>query len=257
MATKTNLAHLEQQCARYTQEQQQLEKELATLQQAIKTDIVDQSVLSIVEKQFERRKEYYQKFNAQGAWLQEELANLEQKNQMVHDDDNPSCPLCEQNLSATRKKFLKKKFETNEQFLRHRISRLKKVTSSLKAILIEQHGQLTTLKQNISTINSLQLKAEELTKRIATIAATIAEEQKVREQLQKEQAAQSAALHEMGKELHEATAQEQQLLFSNREYQTVQNTLAELNKKQIAVAYDAYKHQQATIAIQKVEQQLS
>ena len=60
---------------------------------------------------------------------------------------SPSCPLCEQNLSAARKRFLKNKFETDVAVLTHRFARLSNVIKSLKVILFEQHATLEKLKK--------------------------------------------------------------------------------------------------------------
>ena len=86
-----------------------------------------------IEKQFERRKEYYHRFIAQGNSAKNELDALEKKQELVHDDNDPSCPLCEQNLSASRKKFLKNKFSEQKKFLAHRIGRLSRLIRLLKS----------------------------------------------------------------------------------------------------------------------------
>src|SRR5579859_6549523 len=71
--------------------------------QAIEHDI------QTLEQLFDKRKTYYQKYIAQGNFITKELEQIGQKQQFSHDDGNPSCPLCEQNLSASRKRFLKTK----------------------------------------------------------------------------------------------------------------------------------------------------
>lgn len=101
----------------------------------------------IIEKQFEKRKEHYHTFIAMGNALKTELNELEQKQQLVHDDQDPSCPLCEQNLSATRKRFLKNKFVEKEQFLNHRLARITRVIKTLKELLIKQHAHIEEIKK--------------------------------------------------------------------------------------------------------------
>lgn len=101
----------------------------------------DQAAVTSFEKRFERRKDYFQKFVAQGSLLTKELQQLEKKQLLVHDDQDPSCPLCEQNLSAARKRFLKQKYADEQSFLKHRIERLARVTKKLRTLLIEQHDK--------------------------------------------------------------------------------------------------------------------
>ena len=118
----------------------------------------------IIEKQFEKRKEHYQKWITQANIIKTELVTLEQKNKLVHHEESPSCPLCEQNLSASRKRFLKNKFDDLKYFLEGRFSRLSILIKKLKIILIEQHTVLETLKKQQQEQEILFIKNEEVSK---------------------------------------------------------------------------------------------
>src|SRR5581483_6448575 len=120
-------------------------------------------------------------FVAQGTWTKQELEALVQKQQLVHNDDNPSCPLCEQNLSATRKRFLKKRFEDQEQFLTHRLGRLKKVSLALKELLVEQHARLQEAKKAAQEHESLQLQKVECEKKVVALQHALVEYKKSQE----------------------------------------------------------------------------
>lgn len=144
----------------------------------------DQAAVTLFEKQFERRKDFFQKYVAQGSMLTKELQQLEKKQVLVHNEEDPSCPLCEQNLSAARKRFLKQKYASDKSFLTHRIERLARVTKKLRSLLIEQHDkkidfqkkrdQFLSLSQSVvrdqETINSLS-------RAIALIDQALASEQ--------------------------------------------------------------------------------
>ncbi len=93
---------------------------------------------------YERGKEFYQRWLEQGKWVSQELQNLETKKTLSHDADNPSCPLCEQNLSQARKRFLQKKFTDQESFLTHRLNRLRSLLLDLKKQLEQLHKAVTT-----------------------------------------------------------------------------------------------------------------
>jgi len=99
------------------------------------------------EELFERRKEYYQQFRAQGSLILNELQNITNKKEYIAKKQNSSCPLCEQSLSESQQLLLQKQYTDNEQFLIHQRTRLAKVVKNLKLILIEQHE---TIKKNQS-----------------------------------------------------------------------------------------------------------
>ena len=120
------------------------------------------------EAHLEKRKTTYQHFVSLGNWINAELHNLSNKKKLVHEDD-PSCPLCEQNLSASRRRFLKANFDKNESFLSHRLQRLKRIIPALKEILVSQHAQLTADKELIKRAHELQTKITELTAAQETI----------------------------------------------------------------------------------------
>ncbi len=129
-------------------------------------------------KQFEKRKEHYQRFVMQKSLMQQELVELEQKQKLSEDDSNPSCPLCEQNLSASRRKFLKQKFVKEETFLRHRLNKLVKIIKKLKAMLIEQHKNIEMLTKDCELQKILHIKEEELIQKQKEFKYSIEELQK-------------------------------------------------------------------------------
>src|SRR5579872_74084 len=113
------------------------------------------------EAHLEKRKAAYQHFVSLGNWISSELQSLLNKKKLVHEDD-PSCPLCEQNLSASRKRFLKGNFEKQESFLSHRLQRLKRIIPALKELLIAQHAAITKDKEQLQHAAQLQTKITDL-----------------------------------------------------------------------------------------------
>src|SRR5579872_3023944 len=97
--------------------------------------------------------------------------------QLTHDDD-PSCPLCEQNLSIARRKFLKNKFAKQQQFIEHRIARLARITKKLKPMLIEEHAQLEQIKliiQKSSELIQLQAQFKEANEQLSILQKNLLE----------------------------------------------------------------------------------
>ena len=130
---------------------------------------IDATLLDILHKielQFEKRKEHYQRWITQANMMNAEIQTASQKNRLVHDEQAPSCPLCEQNLSASRKRFLKKKFETDAVILSHKFNRLSMLIKQLKPILIDQHANLEALKKKVQEQQVFLLKQEEIIRRM-------------------------------------------------------------------------------------------
>ncbi len=177
------------QIAQCTQEESLLtadiviqEKELAILEQT-------PNDVAAHEAQLEKRKATYHHFASLGNWINSELNSLANKKKLVQKEDDPSCPLCEQNLSASRKKFLKLNFEKQESFLAHRLRRLKRIIPALKDILINQHSHITQHKELLARANTIKLKIIELVAHRTKIASQIADLTAAHLQQQKEAAA--------------------------------------------------------------------
>lgn len=127
-----------------------------------------------IEKSFDRRKEYYQKFIALGNLTTNELRHLDQRTDFSLNDDNPSCPLCEQNLSASRKRFLKKKFDEDTIVLTRRLNRLKIIINKLKNVLVQQHEELVQFKKDREEYQLTENKLNDISQKIELINKEIA-----------------------------------------------------------------------------------
>jgi exonuclease SbcC len=146
---------LKQEIDRILAEQKTLLPAISKLEQ-------QKTQLALQEAQFERRKSFYHKFVAQGNALAQELKQIKHKQQLAHDEDNPSCSLCEQNLSASRRRFIQQKFVQQETFFEHQLARLKNVMSNLKTILTEQHQQLEKAQHALTQAQQAKVKSEDL-----------------------------------------------------------------------------------------------
>ena len=169
------------QSVNITQQEQlkQLQKEDASLIQNINTReqelskiIVTTHSIEQAEAKLEKRKATYQHFVSLGNWINSELNSLANKKKLVHEDD-PSCPLCEQNLSASRRRFLKLNFEKQESFLTHRLRRLKRIIPEIKETLIAQHAALTKDKEALQHATQLTTKITETANAHAKITEQI------------------------------------------------------------------------------------
>ena len=152
---------LENQLQEYTQEYANLINNIQELQKKLPLNTSSADIIAHQEAILEKRKKQYHNFVLLGNVMSKELTNLEQKKKLIH-NDNPSCPLCEQNLSAARKRFLKTHFDKDESFLLHRLNRLKRILPILKENLIAHHASLTQAKEHLLNVTSLTLKITDL-----------------------------------------------------------------------------------------------
>jgi exonuclease SbcC len=143
-------------------------------QQEISNIKVNAQDIAHAEAHLEKRKAAYQNFVSLGNWINSELNSLVNKKKLVHEDD-PSCPLCEQNLSASRKRFLKLNFEKQESFLAHRLRRLKRIIPIIKETLITQHATITKDKEQLQQAAQLTTKITDAHNARTKIAEQIAQ----------------------------------------------------------------------------------
>lgn len=181
--------------AQKTTEKNELAAQITAHQQALSKITHNTDAVARTEAHLEKRKAAYQQFVSLGNWINSELNSLAQKKKLVHEDD-PSCPLCEQNLSAARKRFLKLNFEKQESFLAHRLRRLKRIIPALKEILINQHARIVADKEQLQQAAMLSAKIIDLGDQQAKIIQLIEQTTAAQLSLEKETATQLLTIRE-------------------------------------------------------------
>lgn len=167
--TQKAYAELNNALAKLKRDTAQAQQELHQKNQRADALCDETKDIEALERQFEKRKEFYHTYVAKRNALQTTLAELDQKQQLVHVEDDPSCPLCEQNLSAARKRFLKQKFHDQVLFTQHQYQRLAHIAKKLKTILIDQHTQLEELKKKKNEYTVLRNHITQLTTHLNNI----------------------------------------------------------------------------------------
>jgi len=238
-------------------EKKQAEKDIKKLQHTISLSQISKKELETQNKQFERRKEYYQKYITQGNWIKKELTSLKQKKILSQDKGNPSCPLCEQNLSASRKRFLQAKFETQEAFLMHRFSRLSQIIKNLKKKLIEQHTAIDKLKGVFDKNKLHEIRIQELAKKlksldhdILAIGKQISEAQKNKKQLGK-------SLEDANKELKKIEDEGNSRLQKNSTYKKLITQISSNVTEAKTLKYNEQEHEKASQELKAIENKLT
>lgn len=209
-----------------------------------------------IEKQFEKRKEHYQQWIALANMVSTQLNSNAKKNLLVIDEESPSCPLCEQNLSAARKRFLKKKFEDDSIFLTARFNKLSRLIKKLKTILIEQHVQIEQITKQQQIAALLQQSIQEQSKKIthletelAEITATLAKQQEMQVIISKTIMSEEAAL-----KTNQSSIQKE--LANLPDFQELSTTLESLEKQRNNPVYNKQQHEKASQELLSIEKAL-
>lgn len=226
----------------------QLEKLLAQHKKALTNH-------EVLTRQFEKRKEYYQKYIAQGNLLKTEQASLAQKKNLAHDETNPSCPLCEQNLSAARKRFLKQKFDEQEHFLAYRLQKISMLIQKLKIALINQHEILKNAQKIAESVAALQAQLEQLTQ---TENKLIQLETALEKQIGEANKHENTLQHEYTQEKNRLSLIEKEglnALVKDEEYTKLVQEAQLLEKEIARTTYDQKTYFTLTAQLKQLEQQ--
>ena len=115
-----------------------------------------------IEIKFENRKELYHTLVANGNAIKLSLKDILSKSTMISDKEKPSCPLCLQNLSISRKEYLQKQFQKDEFFALHKLERIKVTLPKIKDYLVKTHSELENIKEFNNQIKFNNSKIEDL-----------------------------------------------------------------------------------------------
>lgn len=208
------------------------------------------------EKIFEKRKAFYQQWLTQITWLKKEVESTQQKIELCHDDVSTSCPLCEQNVSASRKKFIKQKLVQTEHAVNHRLQRLARALPRLKEILIEQHKKINALKKELEaptvaehTLAQLDKDEQTYNSESTRLKDALAAQQECTVQLQKEHTRQV-------EQFAAAAARMQKQLLEDPERIQRQTTISKLANQLNELSYNADLHKADQLRYEAIKQQL-
>lgn len=156
--------------------------------------------LDQTKKSFHINNNVYQKLIEKGSLIKQTIIDLESKEEIAAHNDQPCCPLCEQNLSASRKTFLHNKLQQQKLELNNNINNIKQEAQGLKKTLQEQHaaiqheeklnhdlatitGAIESIKQNQNNTNKQQ---EKINHKLTEIKQKIIELQKQKTAIEKQ-----------------------------------------------------------------------
>lgn len=212
--------------------------------------------LQLLEQQFEKRKMYYHTWIARANSIHDELNNIEQKKHFTRDASNPSCPLCEQNLSASRKRFLQTKFSKLTTSLEHRQHRLSRILKELKRTLIEHHAQQEVLKKEQALFTAQESTIKELEKTIHTSKESDKQLHQGLMQQAKIEATLQQTIDKETTELHHMRTTLEQDLNNHELYQSYKKQFQQIQQALNQISYDPESHRKLTDHMQDLQNKL-
>jgi DNA repair protein SbcC/Rad50 len=254
-AIEEKLVHLKQEHEALTQEESIITQKITAQQNSIKNSITEEILVS-KEQQFEKLRSYYHKWVARANMLTSKKSDINQKQTLCGDEQSPSCPLCEQNLSASRKRFLQTKFNNESAMLTHQLNRLVKNLRSLKEQLVNDHATLQkdrlTIKNNaLSSATIKEFKAQQAI--LIAKKKQLEDAQRIRDKELKEK---QQLITQLQKGIDELRPLEL-IKKEHKEYIASSQHIELLTKKMQASHIDEKVYIQATKKLDTIEQQLA
>jgi len=232
----------------------QEDKQIKKLQELILAASKKLSTKDAFQQLFDKKRDCYQRFITMYNTFHREMQELKHKQSFSHDAENPSCPLCEQNLSASRKRFLKSKLEKRFSWLTHRLARLKKLVETTKKELIQEHPELQRLLEleKKDAIDQMRFKEHQVVL------------QKTQEEFQQLAATvklMTVALKDkegllLGSKTKLKELQTRNVLDNDVEYKKQNDLFLKLEKEFQQLRYDPQEYQQVVVDLKKLEDSL-
>ncbi|MGE0010078.1 MAG: AAA family ATPase [Candidatus Babeliales bacterium] len=205
---------------------------------------------------FEKKKNYYHAWVAQAQQLIKEQTDLTQKKQLSLEQDDPSCPLCEQNLSLSRKRFIHTKLMHREQFISARLHRLKTILTPLKQTLLAEHAHFEEAQKLAHELERQRVHICHIQKEHEALLKLTQENEKQHALLAKELSAINAALTKTYAQLKELTTTQEKMLSEHQPLQLITQQLDKLEIKSKELGYNAEQHQRDKKNIEEIETKL-
>lgn len=212
-----------------------------------------QNIVAAKEKEIDRKKTFYQKMVAYGNMLSTKHKELLLKIEATHNIHNPSCPLCEQNLSLARKKFLRTKFEKMSIILSHQLKRMTRILPLLKNLIISNHETIESLKKEEAQYAVKQHNFDDLMKKKLLLEIYHSENL----QSLKEITETIEAIKQKIQDRQMFFKQTMPSLDDNPEYQDIVKDIEKLNKKSSDCEYSQEIHTKALTDLDDIHKTLA
>lgn len=231
-----------------------LDDQLAYLEKEI--TIFNPTKLTSAQKEFETLQKQHQELQIKLQHLSPELEELKHKEKMVQEQDS-CCPLCEQQISGSRKKFLHTKLETSLQNMHEQIKKNSQEEQDISQLLQKQAANLEILQKEQQILLDLQQKHQEI---MHKKNHTLLEYESIKKQLEQ------TSLHILELQADHEIVQKS-ILVLQKEFNTKQAEHPQLHNLQTtitgiiaqgkALAYHEQEHENLRKALQEIQLKIS
>ncbi|QQR49216.1 SMC family ATPase [bacterium] len=206
-----------------------------------------------LKSQFDKRRTFYNTLIQQGNYAKNTITDLDHKKKAVDDTTSPSCPLCLQILTAKRKQFLSLQFSKEDDFLKHRLTRISSIIQKLKQLLLTQHEQVQHATAQSEQFTQLQAQYDELVKKETQLINECTTLNQALAQLQQQQIKQEEECAKLSQ-----TYQEQEKAFGSnnpqaKELERLAQEIKKLSLEKEQTALDQNAYAQLQDALKKIE----
>jgi len=206
-----------------------------------------------IKTRFEKGRALYQSLVQRGNWTKTAMADLEQKQKIIHDHTNPACPLCDQLLTVKRKQFLAQQLEQDDSFLKHRLARIATLLKKLKELLVAQHDHVQAMTRQAEELARHELQRTDLEKNLVQINEELARVALDQKKLQEEGQVFLKQLDQAKKGLSALSSSGQDALNLDPTLKELTGTLSLLEQEKSALAVDPDLSKQIQEKLSKLE----
>lgn len=239
---------------------QKIDQEIISVETVIKKDpffnIDDLSKkIAFLDQKLERHKALYHTWVARYNTAQESLRQLNQKKSFSFNDQSSSCPLCEQNLSASRRRFLQAKFDQEEQHIIHQYARLKRILPLCKNHLIQENEVIKREKNKLEQAIEEQKQHELFLKKVEDLyqqKKVLSKQLNIQQEKAKTIEQQSVLHQEIVKTLTVTIS-----LVDNKMYNQIVTSIEKMQKKVAELSYDPLAQKQIEMGLSEIENQIT
>ena len=235
---QTLIASKQQQILDLQQKIDALKRKQNDVQQSQELVKKQQDTLDTTQKQFEKRKAFYQTLIQRGNWVKNALEEITTKQKIINDTANPACPLCEQLLTNKRKLFLTHQILHNQTFLQHRLDRVGNLIKTLKNLLLEQHEILNNQQKQLAQLMQHSFQEQENSKAIQEFEINLEKDKVELEGLRKQSHDLQAIATQSQNNITQHEQEQAHTIAHNATAITLLETINDLERQKIAIAYD-------------------
>lgn len=196
-------------------------EKLSQLQQ--KTHVLEQGIIAAgkLEERLERMNVFYQNWQSRLMVINHAVQDFNHKMQLMHDEQNRSCPLCEQHLSAARKRYLAAQFSKDEHKKTVYADRLKKHVDLLAFKIAQAKDACQELLVQREQLKSLERECHDVATVLAAARDVVLDLAKKIEQAREACVDDERRVREMGLVIERHTKSRQALLDNDASYKKI------------------------------------